>query len=111
MNQVSINPEHFISLLKLVEQGKITELKAKDILRSWKTKSAEVKTHGLETISDKAEIDKIIDKIIKENEKAVADYKSGQAQALNFLIGQVMKLTNKRADFATAKKLLEQKLK
>jgi aspartyl-tRNA(Asn)/glutamyl-tRNA(Gln) amidotransferase subunit B len=52
-----------------------------------------------------------VDQIIAENEKAVSDYKSGNKQALNFLIGQVMKASNKRADFATAKKIIEERLK
>jgi aspartyl-tRNA(Asn)/glutamyl-tRNA(Gln) amidotransferase subunit B len=64
-------------------------------------------------ISDSKEIEKIVEKVLesKDNEKAVADFKAGNQQTLNFLIGAVMKATNKRADFATAKKLLEKKLK
>jgi len=54
---------------------------------------------------------KLAEKIIKENEKAVKDYKSGQNNALNFLIGQLMKLSNKRADFKTARQVLEKLLK
>ena len=111
LNQVIIKPEHFISLLKLVEEGKLTELKAKDVLRSWKDKSSEIKIETIGAISDKGEIEKIVEQVIQENKKAVDDFKSGQAQALNFLVGQVMKLSNKRADFAMAKKMLENNLK
>jgi aspartyl-tRNA(Asn)/glutamyl-tRNA(Gln) amidotransferase subunit B len=111
LGQVEIKPEHFIQLLKLIESKKLTELKAKDILRSWKEKSDEVKLEGLQTISNMGEIEKIVDQVIIENEKAVNDFKSGQAQALNFLVGQVMKISNKRADFQTSKKLLEKRLK
>jgi aspartyl-tRNA(Asn)/glutamyl-tRNA(Gln) amidotransferase subunit B len=111
LEQIKIEPEHFIKLLSLIEEKKITELKAKEILRTWKTKSNPPDIKGETMISDKSEIDKIVEKIISDNTKAVQDYKSGQAQALNFLIGQVMRETNKRADFATAKSLLEKKLK
>jgi aspartyl-tRNA(Asn)/glutamyl-tRNA(Gln) amidotransferase subunit B len=111
MDEVSISPEHFISLLKLVEEKKITELKAKDILRSWKDKSSPIKTEQISTISNKGEIEEIIEKVIKDNSKAVEDFKAGNAQSINFLIGAVMKATNKRADYATAKSLLEKKLK
>jgi len=110
LNDVKINPEHFIQLLKLIEDKKITELKAKDILRSWKEKSSEINLKGETTISDKGEIDKIVEKVLKENKKPVEDYKAGNTVALNFLIGQVMKATNKRADYVIAKKLLENKL-
>jgi aspartyl-tRNA(Asn)/glutamyl-tRNA(Gln) amidotransferase subunit B len=108
---MEIKPEHFIALLKLIDEGKLTELKAKDILRSWKEKSSEVKLGNISAISDLGEIEKMVDQVIAENEKAVADYKSGQKQSLNFLIGQVMNKSNKRADYATAKKILEARLK
>jgi len=108
---VNINPDHFIDLLKLIERKKITELKAKDILRSWKEKSMPVKADKFETISDSKEIQDIVDKVIKNNQKAVSDYKAGNQKTLNFLIGQVMKLSEKRADYLTAKKLLEKSIK
>jgi len=43
--------------------------------------------------------------------KAVEDYKKGEANALNFLIGQVMKLSGKRVDYKTAREILEKELK
>ncbi|MEK6883617.1 MAG: Asp-tRNA(Asn)/Glu-tRNA(Gln) amidotransferase GatCAB subunit B, partial [Nanoarchaeota archaeon] len=82
--EVSINPQHFIQLLQLVEDKKLTELKAKDILRSWKTKSSPVDTKGETAISDKGELDKIVEKVIVLNGKAVDDYKSGNKSSLNF---------------------------
>ena len=58
-----------------------------------------------------SEVTKFAKQTIKENEKAVEDYKSGKKETINFLIGQVMKLSNRRADFNTAKKELETLLK
>ena len=43
--------------------------------------------------------------------EAVLDYKSGKKEALNFLIGQVMKRSKKRADYQSARKVLERLLK
>lgn len=109
LNDVKINPEHLIQLVKAIEDKKITELKAKDILRSWGNGSKQVDTKSQEAISDKDEIETFIEKAIKQNEKAWTDYKSGNSQALNFIIGSVMKLSNKRADYQTVKKLLEKR--
>ena len=98
--------------MNLIKQKKITELNAKDILRAW-IKNKESKEPGignLEKIDNKNEITKIVKQIIKDNPKAVEDYKTDQ-KALNFLIGQVMTKTNKRANFQTAKELLEKELK
>ena len=75
-----------------------------------KSTSPKAQAKSQKQISNKGEIEKLIEKVIKENAKAVADYKSGEKNALNFLIGQVMKLSNKRADFVTTKTILEKKL-
>ena len=61
-------------------------------------------------ISNIKEIKKFAEKIIKENPKAVEDYKNGEDKAMNFLIGQVMRLSDKRADFKTTRKILEKML-
>jgi aspartyl-tRNA(Asn)/glutamyl-tRNA(Gln) amidotransferase subunit B len=111
LEDIELDPKHLIELLDLIEKGKLTELKAKDILRSWKEKSTSPKSKEHQQISDSGEIEKIVDKVIKENKKAVDDFKSGEAKALNFLVGQVMRLSNKRADFKTAKEVIEKKLK
>ncbi len=110
---VQIKPEHFIELLKMIEKKQITELKSQEILRTWIPKSSSPKSAAKKhkTISNKDEIEKLADKVISENKKAVQDYKSGKTWAINFLVGQIMKLTNKRADFNLAKKILEEKLK
>jgi len=110
---LDINVEHFIELLKLIENKTLTELKAKDILRSWKKKSSSPKKHAKKhaQISDKSEIEKIAKEVIKKNGKAVEDYKAGSQNAINFLIGQVMRLSNKRADYKTARDVLLKELK
>ena len=113
LEDVEIDPKHFIELLNLVEKNELTELKAQEILRAWIPKSSSpaqyAKKHTV--ISGGQEIEKIAIKVIKENKKAVEDYKSGKTWAINFLVGQVMKLTNKRADFKVAREILEKKLK
>ncbi len=112
IGEVDINPGHFVELLKMMEQNAITALKAKEILNEFVPKSfspkEKIKRHA--KISS-GEIEKICGKVIKENPKAVSDYKSGNSSALNFLIGQVMKHSGKRADSKTAREILEKLLK
>ena len=109
LDEVDIKPEHFIELLELVEKEIITELKAKEILNKFIPKSFSPKEIAEQNkkISSENEIEKIAKKAISENEKAVLDYKSGKKESINFLIGQVMKMSNKRADFKTAKEVIE----
>lgn len=113
MDDVEINPEHIIELLQLLQQNKITPLKAKDILRKFIPKSYSPidEAKSSETITDSSEIEKTIDEVIKQNKKSVDDYKNGEQKALNFIIGQIMQKTQKRADFQAIKKILEKKLK
>ncbi len=112
MDDVEINPQHIIELLELVQNNKITPLKAKDILRKFIPKSFSPKQEAksLQIIDNSKELKKIINDIIKENQKSVQDYKSGETKALNFLIGQVMQATQKRADFQIVKSLLTKKI-
>lgn len=108
--ETEIKPEHFIELLNLVKEKKITELQAKQILNKFYPKSfSPTSVEG--KIIDKKEIEKFASEIIGKNKKSVDDYKSGDKNALNFLMGELMKSTNRRADYKIAKEVFEKLLK
>lgn len=109
LDEVDIKAEHFAALIKLVKDGNITPLKGKEILNKFYPKSF-MPEAGEGKISDEKELGKIIDKIIGDNPKPVEDFKKGEKKALDFLMGLVMKETQKRADFQIARKLLERKI-
>ncbi len=113
MDDVEINSQHITELLQLLKENKITPLKAKDILRKFIPKSYSPKheAEASKTIGNEKELEKIINEILSQNQKSVQDYKSGEAKALNFIIGKVMQKTNKRADFNAIKRILESKLR
>lgn len=111
LDKVDIKPEHFIALLQLVKSGKITELQGKQMLNKFYPKSFDVNKNKIEEkISDKAELTKIIDNVIKENPKPVSDFKSGEQKAFDFLMGQIMAKTNRRADYKVAREVLKKLL-
>lgn len=60
---------------------------------------------------DENKLQEIIDKVIKENVKAVDDYKSGKQNAIMFLIGQVLKSAKQKLDTKIVKGRLEKILK
>jgi aspartyl-tRNA(Asn)/glutamyl-tRNA(Gln) amidotransferase subunit B len=100
---VEILPEHLAELIKAVGDGKITVLKGKQIMNDFVPKSFSLKDHKAEVSSiDKKAIENLCQKVIEENGKAVEEYKSGKEASLNFLIGQVMRLSERRADFKVA---------
>src|SRR3989344_2259038 len=113
LEEIEIDVNHFIELLKLVEKRIITELKAKEILRKFIPKSFSPKQHAEDhfIISSKKELEEIIEKIIIENPKAVLDFKSGKQEALNFLIGQIMKSSDKRADYKAVREIIKKSIK
>jgi len=113
MSDVDIKAEHFIELLKLLQEGKITPLAAKDILRKFIPKSFSPKSKAKKggVVSDEKKLNKIIKKVINKSKKAAEDYKKGEQKAFNFLIGKVMQATNKSADYQVVRKLLEGELR
>jgi aspartyl-tRNA(Asn)/glutamyl-tRNA(Gln) amidotransferase subunit B len=70
-----------------------------------------IENEGLLQKSDEGELKKIIEKIIKENEKAVTEYKQGKEASLKFLIGQGMKESRGSANPQILDKLFRESLK
>jgi len=59
---------------------------------------------------DEKELQKFIDEVIKENEKAVTDYKNGKEASLMFLLGQTMRRIGKKVDTQMVMKALKEQL-
>ncbi len=76
LSEVEIKPEHFIELIKLIKQGKLTELAAKKILNDFIPKSFDPskKLKDLGKVSGNKEIEDWCKQAIKQNSKAVEDY-------------------------------------
>ena len=113
LEEVSISTEHFIELLQAVKDKKLTELKAKQILNTFIPSSHSISKElsSSQRITDKSEIRKICEQAIKNNKKAVDDFKAGEKKAIDFLLGEIMKLSNRRADYQIAKEELMKLLK
>ena len=61
--------------------------------------------------SDASALETICDEVIAANPKPAADFKAGNAASLNFLKGQVMKLSKGKANPALVGEILERKLR
>ncbi len=110
-----ITPENFAEFVSLIEEGKISSKIAKIVLEEMFKTGADpshiIEEKGLVLITDKEELEKIVEKVIKENQKAVSDFKSGKEGALQFLIGQIMRETKGKANPKMAKEILTRILK
>jgi len=60
--------------------------------------------------SDEGEIAKIVAKVIEENPKAAEDVKAGEMKAIGFLVGQIMKASQGRANPSMAQDLIKKQL-
>jgi len=109
-----VKPTLMVELIKMVDSGKISVPTAKSVFEemfsSGKSAVEVVKDQGLTQISDAGEIGNAVDKVIAANGKAVADYRQGKEQALQFLVGQVMRETRGRANHAVVTELLKERL-
>jgi aspartyl-tRNA(Asn)/glutamyl-tRNA(Gln) amidotransferase subunit B len=69
-----------------------------------------VAERGLVQISDSGELAIIVDKVIADNDKAIADYRAGKETSITFLIGQAMKASRGKANPAVVRKIIVDKL-
>jgi len=115
IKDIKITQENFAEFIKLIHQGEISSSAAQEILAEmFKTgtdPSIILDQKDLRQVSDGKELEKAVEKIIKDNPKPVADYKSGKQMALQFLIGQVMRESKGKANPQVVGKILKEKLK
>jgi aspartyl-tRNA(Asn)/glutamyl-tRNA(Gln) amidotransferase subunit B len=114
INDCPIPPEALDELVNLIDSGKISGKQGKEVFAemfaSGRSAAAIVKEKGIEQLSDLSAIERLCDEVIAVNPKPVADFKAGNIASLNFLKGQVMKLSKGNANPQLVGEILEQKL-
>ena len=110
-----VAPEALDELARLIESGKISGKQGKEVFAEMfatgKPAAAIVQEKGIEQLSDSGEIEALCDQVIAVNPKPAADFRGGNAASLNFLKGQVMKLSKGKANPQMVGEILERKLK
>ena len=108
-----VAPGAIDELVALVESGRIHGKQAKEIFAemfaSGRGAAEIVEAKGIEQLSD-AEIEQLCDDVIAAHPKPVADFRAGNTASLNFLKGQVMKLSKGKANPQLAGEILARKL-
>jgi len=69
-----------------------------------------VKREGLVQVADAGTLAAVVEQVLAANAPAVEDWKKGKKQSLGFLVGQVMKATQGKANPAIVNQLLLEKL-
>ncbi len=111
---LKINPEMFAKLMIMTSEGRISSRGTKDVLKIMFEQGGDpeqiVKEKGLGQSSDDSFIKNIAEEVVKNNPVAVEEFKSGKENALQFLVGQGMKLSGGKANPGVLQKLLKEKL-
>jgi len=98
----TVKPYQIAELLRLMDENKINIKIAKTIfpemIQTGKDSSKIVEERGLIQVSDEGQIEEICKLVLQENPAEVEKYKSGKTNVIGFLVGQVMKKTQGKAD-------------
>ncbi|MDB6153966.1 MAG: gatB [Chthoniobacteraceae bacterium] len=112
--QSPISAHTLDELINLLDEGKISTKQGKEVFsamfESGKSALQIVEEKGLKQESDTGLIEALCLQVIEANPKAVAEYKAGKQQSINFLKGQVIKLSQGKANPAVVNDILAVKL-
>ena len=111
-DQVKLTGENFAKFLKLIENDVINKTVAKEVFEAifdgGVNPEAYVEEHGLKMDNDTDGLNKIIEEVVANNPKAVADYQGGNKKAIGALVGQTMKATQGKANPQMINKILNE---
>ncbi|MGH7794329.1 MAG: Asp-tRNA(Asn)/Glu-tRNA(Gln) amidotransferase subunit GatB [Candidatus Binatia bacterium] len=106
---------HLAQLVQMIDEGKISGKIAKTVfeamLESSQMPQQIVSEKGLEQVSDLSSIETAIDQVLAANIKQVERYRSGNEKVFGFLMGQIMKATQGKANPQKVNDVLREKLK
>ncbi len=114
LSRFPIESGRLAELLVLIDQGHISHKQGRELffamLASKETAGELVQKMGLAQISDQDALMAIVIAVLDENAQSIVDYKAGKDRALGYLVGQVMKKTQGKANPGLASSLVKQAL-
>jgi len=103
----------FQDVYKLVEEGKLSSNNTKALIEELLSSDSlpgDIEKHASESgyiqMSDSSEIESVVQKVIEDNPKPAEDVKNGEMKAIGYLVGQVMKQSQGKANPALAKEII-----
>ena len=110
-----ISAQNLSKLINLIKDGTISGKIAKSVFEIMAKGNIDpqkiIEEKGLKQQSDPKELEKIVDKVIKENEDKVKEFKSGKDKLFGFFVGLVMKISEGKANPQLVNEILKKKLK
>ena len=115
INESKLSVDNVATLINRIDDQTISGKIAKTIFEEMCINGASpddiIESQGLKQISDDGAIEEIIDTVIKDNAAQVEAYLQGKDKLFGFFVGQVMKLTQGKANPKAVNTILKEKLK
>ncbi len=115
INELKIKPSHITKLVNLIEDGKINSNQAKDVFSKMIETGEEpeniAKTFCMELINDENIIKSLVEQVLDKNPKVIEEWKNGKTNVLGWLVGQVIKASEGKANPNIARQFVMEKLK
>lgn len=110
-----VSPTLLAELVLLIEQGKVSNKQAREffakMIENPISPKILLKESGTSLISDEDTLKAIVKEVVDANEQSVIDYKNGKDRALGFIVGQIMKKTQGKANPRLTSKLVLEEIK
>ena len=115
ISESPISAQNLSKLINLIKDGTISGKIAKSVFEIMAKGNIDpqkiIEEKGLKQQSDPKQLEKIVDKVIKENEDKVKEFKSGKDKLFGFFVGLVMKISEGKANPQLVNEILKKKLK
>ncbi|MCJ7812289.1 Asp-tRNA(Asn)/Glu-tRNA(Gln) amidotransferase subunit GatB, partial [bacterium] len=112
--QLRVRPAQLIEIIQMVENGRITRAAGKMVFNEVAHSELEpeevIKKLGFIRILDSAAIKQIILDVIENHPNEVQSYLRGRERVFGFLVGQVMQVTQGKADPKIVNEMMREKL-
>ncbi len=114
LSDAKVTPSGLADMLGMIKDGTISSKIAKTVFEEMFDTGADpkdiVEQKGLQQMSDAGRIEAIVDQVIEENPSVADDIRNGNKKAVGFLVGQVMKATQGKANPRMVNEMLREKL-
>jgi aspartyl-tRNA(Asn)/glutamyl-tRNA(Gln) amidotransferase subunit B len=114
IHESKITPEHLVKMVKLIDDGVISGKIAKKVIRiiveTGKTPEEIVEEEELIRITSEKLLEKMVAEVFERHQKAVEDALKDE-KAAHFLVGELMRTTDGKADPPLANRIVKRKLK
>ncbi|MBF8272061.1 MAG: Aspartyl/glutamyl-tRNA(Asn/Gln) amidotransferase subunit B [Magnetococcales bacterium] len=114
IDQSRVSPNHMGRLINLIQNNEISGKIAKQVFdvmfETGDDPETIVQKRGLKQVSDTGAIEAVVDKILADNPLQVQQYREGKTKVIGFLVGQIMKATQGKANPAAVNAILQDRL-